>query len=218
VRDADRVTDWVAWHEAYDDPSSSLARRLGVVRRRLGAVLDAAAGERRQVLSLCAGDGRDVIRVLAARAASSASVSALLVEWNEALSRRAADAASSSGLTAVEVRCADAGDPASFADVLPVDVLLLCGIFGNIEHRCVKDVVEVVPDLLAPGGYVIWTRGASEPDRRPEVRSWFRAVDLAEVSFDGAPATFGVGVNQLAPGLADARRHLPSHLFSVEPG
>jgi hypothetical protein len=83
VRDADRVTDWMAWHEAYDDPSSSLARRLGVVRRRLGAVLDAAAGERRQLLSLCAGDGRDVIPVLAARAASSSSVSALLVEWHE---------------------------------------------------------------------------------------------------------------------------------------
>jgi hypothetical protein len=67
VRDAGRVKDWLAWHEGYDDPSSSLARRLEVVRRRLGAVLDAAAGERRQLLSLCAGDGRDVIPVLAAR-------------------------------------------------------------------------------------------------------------------------------------------------------
>jgi hypothetical protein len=213
VRDAGRVKDWLAWHEAYDDPSSSLARRLEVVRRRLGAALDAAAGERLQLLSLCAGDGRDVVPVLAARPASS-SVSALLIERDEEVSRRATEAASSSGLETVEVRCADAGDPASFSDVLPVDVLLLCGIFGNIEHGRVKDVIDVVPHLLARGGCVIWTRGASDPDRRPEIRRWFRGAGLAEVSFDGAPEAFGVGVHQLVHGLPDARPQLPSRLFS----
>lgn len=209
------MNDWLAWHEAYDDPSSSLARRLEVVRRRLGAVLDVAAGERLQLLSLCAGDGRDVIPVLVARATSS-PVSALLIEGDEELSRRAVEAASS-GLETVEVRCADAGDPASFNDVLPVDVLLLCGIFGNIEHGRVKDVIDVVPHLLAEGGYVIWTRGVSVPDRRPEVRSWFRGAGLAEVSFDGAPETFGVGVNQLLSGVSDTERQLPRRLFSFVP-
>jgi hypothetical protein len=206
------MKDWVVWHEAYDDPSSSLARRLDVVRRRLGAVLDASAGERRRLLSLCAGDGRDVIPVLAARAAWSLE-SALLVEWDEELARRATEAASSNGLEEVEVRCADAGNLASFRDVLPVDVLLLCGIFGNIEHEHVEDVIGVLPLLLANGGYVIWTRGASDPDRRPEVRSWFCSSGFAEVSFDGAPETFGVGVNQLVSGLPDARRQPPTRLF-----
>lgn len=179
------MKDWLAWHEAYDDPSSSLVRRLEVVRRRLGMVLD-AAGEPRLLLSLCAGDARDVIPVLAARAAWS-SVSAVLVELDEELSRRAMEAATSSGLETVEVRCADAGNPASFADVLPVDVLLLCGIFGNIDHQGVNDVIDAVPQMLVEGGFVIWTRGGSYPDRRPEVRSWFRTAGLAEVSFDGAP-------------------------------
>jgi hypothetical protein len=211
------VKDWLAWHEAYDDPSSSLARRLEVVRRRFGAVLDAAAGERRQLLSLCAGDGRDVIPVLATRAASS-PVSALLIESDKELSQGATEAASSSGLEAVEVRCADAGDPASFNDVLPVDVLLLCGIFGNIEHGRVKEVIDALPHLLARGGYVLWTRGGSNPDRRPEVRRWFRATGLAEVAFDGAPETFGVGLNQIALGLPVERQHLPSHLFRFVQG
>jgi hypothetical protein len=206
------------WHEAYDDPSSSLARRLGVVRRRLGAVLDAAAGERRQLLSLCAGDGRDVIPVLAARAAWLSSVSALLVEWNEGLSRRAADAASSSGLKAVEVRCADAGDPASFNDVLPVDVLLLCGTLG--KHRA--------PVREGHG------RGRARPARPGRIRDLdarclrtrptTRDPELVSRRRPGrglvrrSPTTIGVGVNQLAPGLADARRHLPSHLSSFVPG
>jgi hypothetical protein len=217
ARDAVRVTDWLAWHDAYDDPSSSLARRLGVVRRRLGEVLDAPTDERRQLLSLCAGDGRDVIPVLAARA-SRQSLSALLVERDEALARRARESASSAGLDAVEVRCADAGDPASFDDVLPVDVLLLCGIFGNIEHTHAKDLIDVVPHLLAKRGYVIWTRGGSDPDRRPEVRHWFRDAGLAEISFDGAPEPFGVGLNQLTSAPPATKPQLPSRIFSFVSG
>jgi hypothetical protein len=209
------VTDWHAWHEAYDDPTSSLARRLEVVRRRLTMVLDAARDQR--LLSLCAGDGRDVISVLAARGAAS-PVSAVLVELDEELSRRAVEAATSCHLEAVEVRCADAGDPASFADHLPVDVLLLSGIFGNIDHAQVRDVIDVVPQMLVEGGFVIWTRGGSDPDRRPEIRSWFDAAGLHEVVFDGAPEAFGVGVNQLVSAPRDAHGPLPSRLFTFVQG
>ena len=201
------------WHEAYDDPSSSLARRLEVVRRRLSAVLDCALGDRQQLLSLCAGDGRDVIPVLAARALPPL-VSAVLIEQDQGLSLRATEAAAAAGLNTVEIRCADAGDPDSFNDALPVDVLLLCGLFGNIEHGRVKDVIEIVPHLLAKGGHVIWTRGGSDPDRRPEIRDWFRATGLAEVCFDGAPERFGVGVNQLVSGKPSMPRRLPHRLFT----
>ena len=38
--------DWHAWHDAYDDPGSSLARRLAVVRARIAELeVRAAAGE-----------------------------------------------------------------------------------------------------------------------------------------------------------------------------
>lgn len=93
-------------------------------------------------------------------------------------------------------------------------MLLLCGIFGNIEHEHVKDVIDIVPYLLTPGGYVIWTRGGSDPDRRPQVRAWFRTAGLAEISFDGSPERFGVGVNQLARQSPGTQRHLPERLFS----
>lgn len=55
---------WVAWHDAYDRPRTGLARRLAVVRRRIGEVLDvaipgaAAASGPLRILGLCAGDGR----------------------------------------------------------------------------------------------------------------------------------------------------------------
>jgi hypothetical protein len=58
--------DWHAWHDEYDDPASSLSRRLVVVRRQVDAILRARPGPTRLV-SMCAGDGRDVLPVLAPR-------------------------------------------------------------------------------------------------------------------------------------------------------
>jgi hypothetical protein len=92
------------------------------------------------MLSGCAGDGRDVIPVLAKRgnALPCAALLVLLVEQDDELARRATVAAATAGLVDLEVRCADASDPATFADQVPADVLLLCGIFGNVAPADVK--------------------------------------------------------------------------------
>lgn len=209
------MRDWLRWYGDYDDPTSSLARRLEGVKRRLTEALDGAASTVPTILSLCAGDGRDVIPVIAARPTTS-PVTAILVENNHTLANRARGASAAVGCSQVQVRCRDAGDPASFADVLPVDVLMLCGIFGNIEHRTVKDIIDLIPRLVVLGGYVIWTRGGSEPDRRPEVRHWFRAAGLDEVAFDGAPERYGVGLNQLCLTSAPANWALPDHIFTFQ--
>jgi hypothetical protein len=58
------VKDWVAWHGAYEDPSSSLSARLRRVRYHLSGALDRAPAGPVSVVSLCAGQGRDVIGVL----------------------------------------------------------------------------------------------------------------------------------------------------------
>lgn len=195
MRDASSVKDWGLWHEAYNDPASSLAGRLQVVRRRLDEVLDLVASPAPRLLALCAGDARDVVPVLAARADGN-QVDAVLVELDEGLATSATGAADSAGLVRVVVRHADAGDPASFRDVLPVHVLMLCGIFGNVDHATVADIARAVPAMVHPGGYVIWTRGSGQPvDRRPEVRRLFIEAGMPERSFDGEPEAFGVGVN-----------------------
>ncbi len=100
--------DWVAWHRDYEDPSSSLARRLEVVQRELRTALALtrpADGESR-LLSICAGDGRDVLPVLAER---GRDVRALLVELDPLLCERARSSAAELGLTGVEIRTGDAG-------------------------------------------------------------------------------------------------------------
>src|SRR5450631_4867626 len=100
--------DWRAWHDDYDVPGSSLARRLAAVQGRIREALDQAPPGPLRAVSMCAGQGRDLIGVLASHPRGR-EVTARLVELdphNAAAARAAAAAAS--GLSAVEVVTADA--------------------------------------------------------------------------------------------------------------
>ena len=143
------MRDWVAWHEAYDDPSSSLSARLRRVRWHLSRALDQAPDGPVRLVSLCAGQGHDVLGVLPGHPRRE-DVRALLVESdarNAGLARRRAAAA---GLPRVEVRQADASRVGSFADALPADVLLLCGIFGNVSDQDIRRTIEAAPARVPP--------------------------------------------------------------------
>jgi hypothetical protein len=102
----------------------------------------------------------------------------------------------------VEVREADAGRPASWCrpadDVVPADVLLLCGIFGNVSAADIERTVTAAPALCGPGATVIWTRHRREPDLTPRIRAWFTAAGFEEVAFgtpESAPRTaVGAGI------------------------
>ena len=204
------MESWAQWHEDYDRPGSALARRLVVVQTYLRAALD-SLGAPPVVLSLCSGDGRDVIGVMADLPGGIRQ--AVLIEKDPGLAERTRRAADSQGLANVEVRCQDAGAVISFQDVVPVDVLLLCGVFGNIHRRTARSVIGQVPELVRDGGYVIWTRGGSHPDRRPEMRGWFRSAGLEETAFTGVPEPFGVGLNRVTR-VDRPLGSLPKRLFS----
>jgi hypothetical protein len=194
------MRDWVAWHAAYDDPQSPLSARLRVVRRHLSGALDAAPPGPVRLVSLCAGQGHDVLGVLPGHPRGP-QVSAVLVEYdprNAALARRAAEQAD---LPQVEVRQADAARVGNYADALPADVLLLCGIFGNVSDEDIERTAAAAPALCAPGATVIWTRHRRAPDLTPRIRGWFRASGFDEVAFDVPDQTLtgvSVGVGRLA--------------------
>jgi hypothetical protein len=207
------VHDWVGFHDHYDRPDGDLARRLATVRGFVAEALETTGSASPRILSLCAGDGRDVLGVLAEHPRGP-DASVLLVDLDPTLVERARQSASSAGLAGVEARRGDAADPELFADFGPADLLLLCGIFGNIDTRDLKRTVRAVPALLAPGGRVIWTRGGDRPDLRPRIRRWFARAGLAEVSYRGAPERYGVGVNRQADGAQPERVALPSRLFT----
>ena len=192
------MKDWLNWHEAYDDPSSSLSVRLRLVRQHLSDALDLAPPGPIRLISLCAGQGRDVLGVLPGHPRGQ-DVAALLVESDHRLAAQARHRAADAGLAGVEVREADAGRVDSFADALPTDILLLCVIFGNVSTDDIQRTVEASAMMCAPGATVLWTRHRRAPDITPQIRAWFRASGFEEVAFDApdTDALTGVGVNRL---------------------
>jgi hypothetical protein len=195
--------DWAAWHQAYDDPSSPLNARLRCVRAHLSDAVDRAPAGRISLVSLCAGQGRDVIGVLP-RHPRRDDVHAVLVESDERIAGSARQAAAAQGLSQVAVRLADASLVASFADALPVDVLLLCGIFGNVSDRDIERTARAAPALCRPGATVIWTRHRRPPDLTPRIRAWFTRGGFEEIAFDAleTDSMVGVGVGRLARAAA----------------
>ncbi|CAA9321495.1 MAG: hypothetical protein AVDCRST_MAG29-344 [uncultured Nocardioidaceae bacterium] len=204
------IRDYLAWHELYDDPGSSLSRRLGLVREVLRAEIDARPGPVR-VVSLCAGDGRDILGVLAERT-DAARVSVTLVEVRQELVERARSAAAKVAAN-VEVVAADAACSQTYVGLatVPADVVLLVGVLGNISDADVAATVAAMPRLCASGATLVWSRGRSlenADDFVTPVRTAFSAAGFAEMSirsfdveddrtalgvvrFDGQPVPLG---------------------------
>ena len=199
--------DWARWHDDYDNPSSSLSTRLAIVQAHLADAITAAPPGQVRLVSLCAGQGHDVLGVLPGHPRRD-DVAAVLVELEPRNVRLAAARAVQAGLAGIEVREADAGLIASYADELPADVLLLCGIFGNVSDGDIRRTVANVPALCAPGGTVIWTRHRRPPDATLLIRESLAAAGFDEVAFE-APETgstlVGVGVHRRP---ADPAGHL----------
>ena len=149
------------------------------------------------MISLCAGQGRDVVPVVAGHP-RRAEVRARLVELDPANARAATENIAAAGLTGVEVVTGDASRTALCAGAVPAHVVLACGVFGNVADEDIVGAIEQLPSLCAPGATVIWTRGGGDPDLRPAVRRWFGERGYEELFFKGEPEEFGVGVHRLA--------------------
>lgn len=188
-------SDWFAWHSPYDDPGSVLSRRLAMVQARLSEAVDRCRPGRVQVLSMCAGQGRDILGVLA-RHPRAGDVAARLVESdprNAAVARRGA-----SRFAQIEVVEADAGRTDAYAGAVPADIVLACGVFGNISDEDIRQTIVAFPTLCAPGAAVIGTRHRKAPDLTPQVRAWFRSAGFAQEDFGVSEDTFmAVGSHRL---------------------
>ncbi|MEO5708706.1 MAG: SAM-dependent methyltransferase [Nocardioidaceae bacterium] len=212
------MTDWQAWHLAYDDPHSDLSGRRRAVQRRIEAWLDGRPDEDLRVVSACSGDGRDLLEVLARRP-DGGRVSALLLELDEGLAASASAFAAEHDLQRVDVRRDDAGVTDSYADAVPADLVMLCGVLGNLADEDARATVAASRELSAPGALVIWTRGrfadgdphggVGEPTDR--VRSWFAEDGFEEVGYDAPRGTgFRVGAHRL---VAEPTPLVTGHTF-----
>ena len=204
--------DWLRWHAEYETPESSLSRRLRVVQayvRQALALLPAAP----RVLSMCAGDGRDVLPLLPAGAR------AVLVELDPTLASRARATAEDLGLPGVTVVTGDAGVTDPYLPLAPADLVLACGVFGNIPPEHARRTIAALPGLLAEGGIVVWTRGRPDDGTDPAglLRKCFAEHGFTSLAF-AAPddARFRVGMDRLSTPMTVAAG-AGTRLFAFHP-
>jgi hypothetical protein len=82
---------------------------------------------------------------------------------------------------------------------VPADLVLACGVFGNISAADITATVHALPAFLQPGGHVIWTRHRRPPDATPAIRADFAAAGFEEVAFVAPEKTvMTVGHHRLA--------------------
>jgi hypothetical protein len=196
--------DWRAWHDAYEDPDSELGRRLALVQAQLRAALDRAPAGPLRAISVCAGQGHDIIGVLAEHPRRE-DVSARLVELDGQNVKLAQAAARATGLNTVEVIAADASLTDSYAGAVPAELILVCGVFGNLSADDVGGTIAQLSQLCAPQASVIWTRHRRPPDLVPQIRETFKRCGFEEIAFAEAPP-FGVGTNRLQAAPRPLRR------------
>ncbi len=196
--------DWRAWHDDYENPDSGLAQRLVLVREQIRAALGRLPPGPIKAVSMCAGQGHDLIGALEGHERRG-DVTARLVELDEHNARvhvmpckRLGSAGCRSSPGIVAHRLLRGRDPA--------DLVLVCGVFGNISAEDIQRTIAALPQLCAADATVIWTRHRLPPDITPTIRRWFADSGFREVAFEvDQSALLAVGVQRLT-GAPDTPR------------
>jgi Putative methyltransferase len=207
-------SEWVEWHKGYDG-GQALSRRLDAVQRLIREAIDDLPPGPIHAISMCAGDGRDLLGVLLSHPRRT-DVRACLVELDPELASRGREALSREEVQGVEFRRADASTTDAYKGAVPADLVLVCGVFGNISDDDIHNTVDHLPELCAPRAIVIWTRGRFEPDLTPTVRRWFAEAGFEERAFVTFPgSTMSVGAHRLHAAARPFRPH--ERLFTFLP-
>jgi hypothetical protein len=133
-----------------------------------------------------------------------------LVELDPDLAERAREHAPAT----VDVVIGDAGITDVYVGATPADLVLVCGVFGNVSDGDVFNTVQMLPLLCAPEATVIWTRHRRPPDLTPALleefdRNGFEAVSVMQ----GEATLFGVGVHRFRGLPQPFRPHLRMFSF-----
>lgn len=184
VRQLVRRLGWRVWsdwpEQAYQHPRYQ--QRLAAVQQHLAECLDLAPLGSVRILSMCAGDGRDVIGVLDSHPRRK-DVVAWLVELDRQSVALGVRKAANAGLThTVNFIYGDATDYATYQHIAPANIVLVCGVWGHVPVHERAFFVRAIATLCKPNGTVIWTRGVSlGMDRLREIQSHFAGSPWEEV-------------------------------------
>lgn len=181
--------DWHKWHGRYRN-QWPLKVRLRLVQGQIKKALAETPDGKILILSICAGDGRDLSGALS-RHRRSKDVSAVLLELDENLVADGKAEFERLGLAGnVDYRTADATDPATYKGVGAADIVLACGMLGLVSPDSTPKFVQTLASFLKPGGHLIWTRSLilrSGPEHLKEFKNLLAKNGFEERSFQITP-------------------------------
>jgi hypothetical protein len=207
----DELRDYVRWHDDYEQPGSRLYDRLQFVIRMTRRALDELPAGPVRVVSLCAGQGADILGAAEGHP-RAADLTGRLVELEPYNVERARARAAEIGV-ALDVVQGDASTSDAYVGAVPADLVLACGIFGNISDEDIERTVRFLPSLCAPGAWVLWTRHPKDPSLFERLQTWLVDAGLEPIDVEtGADGGWGAGANRL---VVDPPPFVPrQHLFT----
>jgi hypothetical protein len=72
---------------------------------------------------------------------------------------------------------------------VPADLVLVCGVFGNIGTDDIEATVDALRSFCRSGSHVIWTRHRRPPDATPAIRAFFATAGFTELAFEAPEGT-----------------------------
>jgi hypothetical protein len=99
-------------------------------------------------------------------------------------------------LNNVTVIQADASTTDAYASHIPADILLACGVFGNISKADLERTIRQLSMLCSTGASVVWTRHWNQPEVISQIQQWYAESGFWNLSYDALDnkARSGVGV------------------------
>ncbi len=100
----------------------------------------------------------------------------------------------------------DASLTDSYVGAVPADLVLVCGVFGNISVEDIQHTIAGLPQVCAKNATVIWTRHRLPPDITPTIRGWFAERGFEELAFEvDQSGRFVVGAQRFTDAPATLR-------------
>ena len=110
------------------------------------------------------------------------------------------------GLAGLEVVRGNAGVSDAYVGATPADLVVACGIFGNITDDDIAATIAFLPALCAPGAWVVWTRHPEPVGIIERIEEWFAAAGFSnEARVVPERPDFGVGLARLVADPAPFR-------------
>jgi hypothetical protein len=190
------LRDYRAWHDDYQRPGSRLHQRLQVVIRMIRTALDELPAGTIRVVSSCAGQGADLLGAADGHPRAR-DLTGRLVELEPANVEAARERIAELDLRLEAVQ-ADASTSDAYLAAIPADLVLACGIFGNISDEDVERTVRFLPALCAPGARLIWTRHPRDAALFERLQGWVVEAGFEPVELEVDPELhWGVGSARL---------------------